>query len=66
MWQTIDTCPAEPWKTYLVTDGGEVGLGYFAPSDDDVPAGWFFQDAVGEYCGDPTHWMRLPDPPSVD
>ena len=61
-WQPIESAPMDG-KSILVTDGFEVCDAYFRGGD------WWQYE-----CGDdwystsinPTHWMPLPEPPTID
>lgn len=66
-WKPIETAEFVEFKTVLLFDT-EIGVctGYWCPPEPDegLLGEWMVQDNVGEYIGDVTHWMLMPEPPS--
>ena len=66
-WRPIETAPKD--NTRVITfGGGLVGTSRyvtkFAAGYGDVGAGWYSEQLDRRH--EPTHWMPLPEPPSIE
>ena len=73
-WQPIETAPTDGTSVIIATEQGDFGQAEFHRSQFEpfhLDGGWFWMSEYGQYwihkkmqrCGEPTHWMPLPEPP---
>lgn len=63
-WKPIESAPKDNDKPILITDGKQVGIRVLDEEDGEC----FFHDypdSYNLYPVNPTHWMPLPEPPTV-
>ncbi len=66
-WQPIDTAPKDGRKFLFAEKGGRIQVGRFDSQWGEIPEVYVCLTSMGGWHPsiDPTHWMPLPDPPSV-
>mgnify|MGYP007083421361 CR=1 FL=1 len=60
-WQPIETAPKDTMKSLLLYTSEGVQIGWWCEGEKE-----WLTDEGGSVWAEPTHWMRLPEPPRGD